>query len=98
MTSEQWFDNLTRALAGGGGRRGFLRLLGGSIAGAALGAALARESKAAPAGQTTTCTPRPRVAVTNTPTSTGLNVTVATTGSGNAITRITFGTLRNGTV
>src|SRR4051794_9487897 len=85
-----WFGDLTRALAGGGGgRRGFLRLLLGGAAGAALGAVAPRDTGAAPAEQAV-CSPRPRVQITNTPTSTGLAVSVAATGAGNALQRITF--------
>src|SRR4051812_35566866 len=99
MSSGTWFDNLTRLLAGGGanGRRGFLRLLAGAVAGGALGAMLPREMDAAPADQAT-CSPRPRVIVTNTPTSNGLSVSVAAMGSGNSLQRITFGVLRNGVI
>jgi hypothetical protein len=109
MTSGTWFDNLARALAGGGGdgsggnngndggRRSFLRLLIGGVAGGALGAVLPRESDAAPADQAA-CSPRPRVVVTNTPTPSGLSVSVASTGTGNALQRITFGPLRNGVI
>src|SRR4051794_1634024 len=100
MSEGTWFDNLTRMLAGDGGvtgRRGFLRLLVGGIAGGALGAVLPRESEAAPADQAT-CSPRPRVVVTNTPTSSGLSVSVSATGTSNALQRITFGVLRNGVI
>jgi hypothetical protein len=100
MSEGTWFDNLTRALAGGGratGRRGFLRLLLGGAAGATLGLLAPHESEATPADQAT-CSPRPRVVVTNTPTPSGLSVSVAATGSGNALQRITFGALRNGLI
>src|SRR6478752_5348313 len=99
MSDGTWFDGLTRALAGGGanGRRGFLRLLAGGVAGGFLGGMLPRELEAAPADQAT-CNPRPRVIVTNAPTSDGLSVSVAATGSGNALQRVTFGVLRNGVV
>src|SRR4051794_34585765 len=85
MSDGTWFDNLTRMLAGGtsvGSRRDFLRILGGSLAGALTAAVLPPDAEAAPADQAT-CSPRPRVVITNTPTSTGLSVTVAATGSGN---------------
>src|SRR3954469_3287511 len=100
MSDGTWFDNLTRALAGGssvGGRRDFLRILGGGLAGALAATVLPGKSEAAPADQAT-CSPRPRVIITNTPTSTGLAVSVSATGAGNTLRRITFGPLRNGMI
>lgn len=100
MAGGTWFDDLTRALAlggGRGGRRGFLRMLLGGAAGAAVGALLPPDAQAAPVDQAT-CNPRPPVAITNTPFSTGLDVTVSSTGTGNTLRRVTFGAIRNGVV
>jgi hypothetical protein len=100
MSDGSWFDNLTRALAGGGstgGRRDFRRALGGGLAGALAATVLPPDTEAAPADQVV-CSPRPRVVIANTPTSTGLAVSVSATGAGNTLRRITFGPIRNGLV
>lgn len=97
MTDGTWFDTLTRALAGGGSRRDFLRLLGGGLAGALATAVLPREGTAAPASQVA-CTPRPRVTVQANPSTDRLAVIVGATGAGNTLRRVEFGPLRNAVV
>src|SRR5215204_4964884 len=96
MAESTWFDNLTRALAGSGSRRGFLRLLAGGVVGGGLGSLLLRESEAAPAAQA--CNPRPRVNITSSPSTDQLTVTASVTGAGNSLRRITFNGLRNAVV
>ena len=97
MAEGSWFDNLTRALAGGTSRRDFLRVLGGGLAGALAGAVLPRDAEAAPAAQAT-CTPRPPVKVDVSAATDVLTAVVSATGAGNTLQKIRFGSLGNATV
>jgi hypothetical protein len=97
MTQATWFDNLTRALAGDGNRRDFLRVLGGGLAGALAASILPRETDAAPAAQAT-CTPRPPVTVNVSAATDVLTAIVGATGAGNTVRKLTFASLGNATV
>src|SRR5690348_15198394 len=92
-----WFDNLTRALAGGGSRRDFLRVFGGGLAGAVAATGLPRDTEAAPAEQAT-CSPRPPVKVDVSAATDVLTAVVSATGAGNTLRKLTFGGLSNATV
>lgn len=97
MADGSWFDNLTRALAASGDRRGFLRLLAGGVAGTALGALLPDRGEAAPAAQVT-CSPRPRVVVSPTTGFDQITVVLRATGQNNTVKKVTFSGLRNAVV
>src|SRR5690349_21379993 len=97
MTQATWFDNFTQALAGGGSRRDFLRVVGGGLAGVLAGTVLPRDAEAAPAAQAT-CTPRPPVKVDVSAATDVLTAVVSATGSGNSLKKLTFASLGNATV
>ena len=97
MADDLLISRLCKTMARGTARRDFLRLLGGSLAGTALAALLPRRADAAPADQAG-CTPRPPVTVNVSPATDQLTVTVAVTGTGNALRHVAFGQPVNATL